>query len=155
MSHMAEEPMILLQGPRSVGKSTLLGALAAKIDAEVVDLDDVALREAVARDPGTFVGGSRTVCIDEYQHVPLALDAIKSELNKDGRPGRFVLTGSARHEALPRAAQALTGRLHRLPVYPLSQGEMGSVGWATGAPVMVTRSTSSSNVTMVRSSRSR
>lgn len=52
------------------------------------------------------------------------LDAIKAELNRDGRPGRFVITGSARHESLPRVAQALTGRLHRLPVLPLSEGEL-------------------------------
>jgi predicted AAA+ superfamily ATPase len=101
--------------------------LAAGVDAEIVDLDDVAVRDAVARDPGTFVAGAGPVCVDEYQHVPLILDAIKAELNRDSRPGRFVLTGSARHEALPRAAQALTGRLHRLPVYPLSQGEIAGV----------------------------
>jgi predicted AAA+ superfamily ATPase len=110
-----------------VGKSTLLRSLAASIGAEVVDLDDVAVRDAVARDPGTFMAGTGPVCVDEYQHVPLILDAIKAELNRDSRPGRFILTGSARHEALPRAAQALTGRLHRLPIYPLSQGEITGV----------------------------
>ncbi|MCC5953655.1 MAG: ATP-binding protein [Acidimicrobiia bacterium] len=119
-----EEPVLLLQGPRSVGKSTLLRDLARKVDARVLDLDDVATRDAVSADPATLVGGSEPVCIDEYQHVPLVLDAIKAELNQDTRPGRFVLTGSARHESLPAAAQALTGRLHRLPVYPLSQGEL-------------------------------
>jgi uncharacterized protein len=124
---MTEEPVVLLQGPRSVGKSTLLRRLAADIGAVLVDLDDVAVREAVARDPGIFVTGAGPVCVYEYQHVPLILDAIKAELNRDGRPGRFVLTGSARHEALPRAAQALTGRLHRLPIYPLSQGELRGV----------------------------
>lgn len=126
-SRMAEESVVLLQGPRSVGKSTLLRAAAAKLGAEVVDLDDLATREAVAADPATFVGSGAPVCFDEYQHVPLLLDAIKAELNRDGRPGRFVLTGSARHEALPIAAQALTGRLHRMPVYPLSQGEIDEV----------------------------
>jgi len=126
-SRLAEEPVVLLQGPRSVGKSTLLRSLAGSVGAEIVDLDDVAVRDAVARDPGTFMAGARPVCVDEYQHVPIVLDAIKAELNRDGRPGRFILTGSARHEALPRAAQALTGRLHRLPVYPLSQGEIDGV----------------------------
>lgn len=126
-ARLAEEPVVLLQGPRSVGKSTLLRNLAASVGAEIVDLDDVAVRDAVASDPGTFVAGPRPVCVDEYQHVPLVLDAIKAELNRDSRPGRFILTGSARHEALPRAAQALTGRLHRLPVYPLSQGEITGV----------------------------
>jgi len=124
LDRLAEEPVLLLQGPRSVGKSTLLRHLAEQIGARLLDLDDVATRDAVASDPATFVGGPEPVCIDEYQHVPLVLDAIKAELNRDGRPGRFILTGSARHESLPAAAQALTGRLHRLPVYPLSQGEI-------------------------------
>jgi predicted AAA+ superfamily ATPase len=124
LDRLADEPVLLLQGPRSVGKSTLLRHLAHEIGARLLDLDDVATRDAAALDPATLVGGPGPVCIDEYQHVPLVLDAIKAELNRDGRPGRFVLTGSARHESLPTAAQALTGRLHRLPIYPLSQGEI-------------------------------
>jgi len=122
-----DEPVLLLQGPRSVGKSTLLRRLADRFGAEFVDLDDVAVRDAVTADPATFVARDAVVCIDEYQHAPVVLDAIKAELNREGRPGRFILAGSARHEALPLAAQALTGRLHRLPVYPLSQGEIGGV----------------------------
>ncbi len=125
---MRDEPVVLLQGPRSVGKSTLLRELASRFDAVVVDLDDLATRDAVAADPATFVAGPAPVCVDEYQRVPLILDAIKAELNRDGSPGRFVLTGSARHETLPAAAQALTGRLHRLPILPLSQGEIAGVG---------------------------
>jgi len=74
-----------------------------------------------------FVGGSGPVCIDEYQQVPLVLDAIKAELNHDCRPGRCILTGSARHESLSAVALALTGRLHRVPGYPFSQGELDVV----------------------------
>lgn len=128
LARLREEPVILLQGPRSVGKSTLLRDLAREVEARVLDLDDVATREAVRADPATFVAGPEPVFIDEYQHVPLVLDAIKAELNREGRPGRFLLTGSARHESLPVAAQALTGRLHRLPMYPLSQGEIAGTG---------------------------
>lgn len=65
--------------------------------------------------------------IDEYQHVPAVLDAIKAELNRDLRPGRFVLTGSTRHSSLPLAAQSLTGRLHVITLWPLSQGEIDGV----------------------------
>lgn len=124
---MAEEPVVALQGSRAVGKTTTLRALAATQGAEVVDLDDLATRDAVAADPGTFVAGASPVCIDEYQHVPALLDAIKAELNLDGSPGRFVVTGSTRHDALPLAAQALTGRLHLMPIYPFSQGEIAGV----------------------------
>lgn len=124
---MTDEPVILLEGPRSVGKSTLLRELAAIYDAEVLDLDDPDTRDAVAADPGTFVAGPSPVFVDEYQKAPRLLDAIKAELNRDARAGRFLLTGSTRHEALPAVAQSLTGRLHRIPVYPLSQGEIGGV----------------------------
>jgi uncharacterized protein len=121
---MLDDPVVLLEGPRTVGKSTLLRAIATEKQAVLLDLDDPATRDAVAADPGTFVAGPEPVCVDEYQKAPIVLDAIKSELNRDSRPGRFVLTGSTRHDALPSAAQALTGRLARLRVYPLSQAEL-------------------------------
>jgi hypothetical protein len=124
---MLDDPVVLIEGPRTVGKSTLLRAIAQETGAVVLDLDDPAMRDAVAADPGTFVSGIEPVCIDEYQKAPIVLDAIKSELNRDSRPGRFVLTGSTRHDALPSAAQALTGRLTRLRLYPLSQGEVTDV----------------------------
>jgi hypothetical protein len=121
------EPVLALQGPRTVGKSTLLRELATVHGGDLVDLDDLATRDAVAADPAFFAGGREPVCFDEYQKVPAVLDAIKAELNRDTRPGRFVITGSTRSDALPEAAQALTGRLHLLTVYPLSQGEIARV----------------------------
>ena len=125
VSRMAESPVVLLQGPRSVGKSTLLRILAERYGGRVVDLDDPAVRAAVVDDPGLFVSGRRPVFIDEYQHVPVLLDSIKAELNRDGSPGRFILAGSTRFDSLPLASQSLTGRLHRLEILPLSQGELG------------------------------
>jgi uncharacterized protein len=124
---LVDEPVLALHGPRAVGKTTLLRTLAASYSTEMIDLDDLATREAVAADPATFVSGPAPVCIDEYQHVPVVLDAIKAELNRDGSPGRFVITGSTRHDAVPQAAQALTGRLHLMTVFPLSQGEIAGV----------------------------
>lgn len=125
VSRMAESPVVLLQGPRSVGKSTLLRILAGRYGGRVVDLDDPAVRSAVVDDPGLFVTGGGPVFIDEYQHVPVLLDSIKAELNRDGSPGRFMLAGSTRFDSLPRASQSLTGRLHRLEILPLSQWELG------------------------------
>ena len=125
VSRMAESPVVLLQGPRSVGKSTLLRILAERYGGRVVDLDDPAVRAAVGDDPGLFVSGRGPVFIDEYQHVPVLLDSIKAELNRDGSPGRFMLAGSTRFDSLPLASQSLTGRLHRLEILPLSQGELG------------------------------
>ncbi|MGH2832593.1 MAG: ATP-binding protein [Solirubrobacteraceae bacterium] len=119
-----DEPVLALQGPRTVGKSTLLAELASSRGTTVVDLDEPATRMAVLADPGGFVGGTPPVFIDEYQHVPAVLDAIKAELNRDLRPARYVIAGSTRYEALPVAAQSLTGRLHLLTVWPLTQVEI-------------------------------
>lgn len=124
---LEDEPVIALQGPRTVGKSTMMGELASSHGVEVVDLDEPATRAAVSADPGAFVVGASPVCIDEYQHVPAVLDAIKAELNRELRAGRYVITGSTRYDALPIAAQSLTGRLHLLTVWPLTQGEINGV----------------------------
>ncbi len=124
---LLDEPVVALQGPRTVGKSTLLGAIAAGFDSSVLDLDDLGVRDAVAADPSLFLTGPEPVCIDEYQHVVDLLDAMKAELNRDLHPGRFVITGSTRYEALPQAAQALTGRMHLVSVLPLSQRELARV----------------------------
>lgn len=121
------EPVLLLHGPRAVGKSTLLRTLADPLGGELLDLDDLSLRGAVRADPALFVSAPHPVLIDEYQHVPDLLAAIKAELNRDTRPGRFILTGSTRYTTLPEAGQALTGRMHRMDVRPLSQGETGEV----------------------------
>jgi predicted AAA+ superfamily ATPase len=117
-------PVVVLTGPRAVGKSVLLRQLADEAGVGVVDLDDLDTRALAAADPATFVSGRAPVCVDEFQHVPEILDAIKAELNRRSEPGRFVLTGSTRYEALPRAAQSLTGRATVISVWPLSQGEI-------------------------------
>ena len=126
-ARLAEEPVVVLNGPRTVGKSTLLSELAGRLGRAVIDCDDLATRAAVRSDPARFVESDQLVLIDEYQHVPELLDAIKAQLNRDLRPGRYVLAGSTRYATLPEAAQALTGRVDIIPVLPLSQGEIGDV----------------------------
>lgn len=98
--------------------------MAKNLGVPVLDLDDLATRNAVTADPDLAIIGSGPVCIDEYQKVPAVLDVIKTELNKRAAPGRFILAGSTRHDALPLQSQALTGRMERVTIYPLSQGEI-------------------------------
>jgi uncharacterized protein len=125
VERLEEEPVIVLQGARTVGKSTLLQACADARGTQVLDLDDLNIRRAVEADPSLFVAGdARLICIDEFQHVPQLLDAIKAELNQDLRPGRYLLTGSTRYATLPAASQSLTGRAHVMTMWPFSQGEL-------------------------------
>ena len=120
------DSVVLIQGPRSVGKSTLLSAFAAERNVNVLDLDHRPTRLAVAQDPSFFVKGPGPICIDEYQKAPELLDAIKVELGRDGSPGRFILAGSSNFEALPTGTQALTGRLTQVLIEPLAQCEIGN-----------------------------
>lgn len=145
---LTEEPVLILQGPRAVGKSTLLRDLAATKGRDVIDLDDLATRGAVRADPGLFAAADPPVFVDEYQHVPELLDAIKAELNRAAAPGRFVLTGTTSYASLPQAAQALTGRLHVVPIWPLSQGE------ASGTEETFTASVVSDPAAVVTANRS-
>lgn len=73
------------------------------------------------------MSGSAPIFVDEYQHEPAVLAAIKAELNTDLRPGRFVLAGSTRSTAVPEVAEYLAGRVSFLAVLPLSQGEIEGV----------------------------
>ena len=124
---MTESAVLALQGARSVGKSTVLASIAAGHQVDIIDLDNSAQAALVAASPDDFVLGSGPVCIDEYQRVPELLQAIKGELNRYHAPGRFVLTGSTRFDSLPRATQALTGRIQFLDILPFSQGEIDAV----------------------------
>jgi len=122
---VADEPVIALHGPRSVGKSTVLRGFAAEVRGTVLDLDDIEVREAVVGNLASVVAEPAPVCVDEYQRVPEILDALKARLNREGSlPGTAVITGSTRQDALPTTAQTLTGRLHSLTIWPLSQGEI-------------------------------
>ena len=121
---LLEEPVLILTGARAVGKSVLVKVIAQANGVPLIDLDDLATRNAVRADPSLFVAPETLVCIDEFQHVLSLLDAIKAELNRELRPGRYLLTGSTRYFSLPAASQALTGRAHIINLWPLSQGEI-------------------------------
>ncbi|MFF5226950.1 ATP-binding protein [Dactylosporangium sp. NPDC000521] len=124
VDRLSEEPTVVLNGPRTVGKSTLLAGCARRLGRTVIDCDDPATRAAVRNDPGRFVEGPGPIFIDEFQHVPELLDAIKAELNRDLSSGRFVLAGSTRYSTLPQAGQSLTGRVDIIDVLPLAQMEI-------------------------------
>lgn len=121
---LGETPVLLLEGARSVGKSTLLAELAAPDERTIFDLDQAQFRLLAQQNETALVGSDTPVLIDEYQRMPSLLDAIKARLNRETRPGMFVLAGSASYDSLPRGTQALTGRIQRLPVMPFTQTEI-------------------------------
>jgi uncharacterized protein len=78
-------------------------------------------------DPSAFLSGLQTpVIFDEIQRVPELFLPIKASVDRDRRPGRFLLTGSANVLTLPAIADSLAGRMEILSLQPLSQGEIES-----------------------------
>lgn len=117
-------PGIVIEGARQVGKSTL-AAQIAEPDAVVRNLDHEQTRAAAAADPAGFVAeaGERQLIIDEIQRLPELTLAVKAAIDTNRRPGRFILTGSSSLLRIRGTADSLAGRVARVTLYGLSQGE--------------------------------
>ncbi len=107
---------VALLGARQAGKSTLARVIAGgPIPMDYVTLDSDPVRAAAQADPEGFVAAlGRSTVIDEVQRAPDLLLAVKARLDRDGRRGQFLLTGSANLRRIPTVADALP-RTRRLP----------------------------------------
>lgn len=116
----------MVLGARQVGKSTLTRAIATEdYPAQILTLDDKTTRNAALRDPTAFVAGlDGPALIDEVQRAPDLLFAIKGAVDRNQRPGQFLLTGSANILTAPKVYEALTGRMEIVQLWPLSQAEI-------------------------------
>lgn len=124
---LQDTPVVVLNGPRQVGKTTLVRSLRPGGSTEYVTMDDPATRDGARLDPRGFVQRSvDTLVIDEAQLEPSLFRAIKAEVDLDRRPGRFLLTGSSRLLAAPDMAASLVGRVETLELWPLAQAELTS-----------------------------
>ena len=124
---LAAARVVFLDGARQTGKSTL-AAVVAGTSRDYLTLDDAAILAGAKNDPMGFVGGlSDAVVIDEVQRAPELFLAIKMSVDRDRRPGRFLVTGSANALLLPRLADALVGRMRVVTLWPFSQGEIEGI----------------------------
>ena len=122
---LADSPVVLLQGPRQSGKTTLARTLAHERGYEYLTLDDDVVRAAAAADPVRFVDDMPAkAVVDEVQRAPELFTALKRSVDRDRRPGRFLLTGSANLLLTPELADSLAGRMEAVPLYPLAQAEL-------------------------------
>jgi uncharacterized protein len=126
---LTDTPVVLLNGARQTGKSTLVQSPElVKRSREYLTFDDPGVLAAAKRDPNGFVAGLGVqVTLDEVQHVPELFPAIKVSVDRKREPGRFLLTGSANVLLLPKLSESLAGRMEVLTLWPFSQGEMKKV----------------------------
>ncbi|MEV5740901.1 ATP-binding protein [Microbispora rosea] len=121
---MSDTRVVLINGARQSGKSTLVRLLAKERTAEWRNLDTPVVRQAAEEDPSGFVAFPDLMVIDEIQRVPELMLSIKEQVDTDPRPGRFLLTGSARVLGLRALPDALPGRMETIELWPFSQGEI-------------------------------
>ena len=121
---LTDTPVVALLGPRQSGKSTLVSAFAP--DRAYVTLDEEPTLRTARSDPGGFIAAlPARVTLDEVQRAPELLLAIKAAVDRDRRPGRFLLTGSANLLRLPKTGDSLAGRIEIAQLHPLTESEKG------------------------------
>jgi uncharacterized protein len=113
---LGQLPALLVIGPRASGKTRTMGRRAETS----VRLDREAEASAFRADPDAALRGlAEPVLLDEWQHVPGVLGAVRRSVEADPRPSRFFVTGSV-HAELEHEVWPGTGRLVRLAMYPMT-----------------------------------
>lgn len=129
--------VIMITGPRQVGKSTLLNYISRKLDRKInrVTLDNLILRSQAKEDPELFLRTHETpLIIDEFQRAPELLSYIKMIVDNENEKVTFgekekietlyFLTGSQIFETMEEISESLAGRVGILDLYGLSEKEI-------------------------------
>ena len=121
-------PAVVLTGARQTGKSTLAQQLTPGSRRRFLSLDDLDAADAARRDPEALLGGVQPVTLNEVQRVPDLLHAVKRAIDRERRPGRFLLTGSANLLLMHRVSESLAGRASYVTLWPMTQREQRGLG---------------------------
>lgn len=120
-----EYPVVLVTGPRQVGKTTMLRKLMEGTERAYVSLDDLNERDIAKNDPELFLQLHKPpVLIDEVQYAPELFTYIKVYVDKCRAPGAFWLTGSQVFKLMRGVQESLAGRVAVLSLTSLSQAEI-------------------------------
>ena len=120
-----EDPVVLVTGPRQVGKTTMLRKLMEGTARSYVTLDDLNERSLAKTDPEMFLQLHKPpVLIDEVQYAPELFTYIKIHVDRNHAPGDFWLTGSQAFQLMKGVQESLAGRVAVLSMTSLSQAEI-------------------------------
>jgi len=124
-------PMTAILGPRQCGKTTLVRQAAENRDDFVLlDMENPADVEMLTKDINAFCDYymDKTVCIDEIQRVPDLFPALRYNIDKERRNGRFIVLGSASPDLIKQSSESLAGRIRYIELTPFCLGEVGDTG---------------------------
>ncbi len=123
-SLLRNHPVVILQGARQTGKTTLARLPPIGQDRTYLTLDDFEVTDIARRDPAALFIGRERITLDEVQRQPGLLLAIKVDVDQHRIPGRFLLTGSANLLLMEKIAESLAGRAVYCPLPPLTWAEI-------------------------------
>lgn len=128
---LSRSPAVAILGPRQCGKSTLAKAYLKNIASAYLDLQDRTDRSKLA-EPELFFDRHRDelICLDEIQRLPEFFSTLRSEIDRDRRPGRFLILGSASRDLIRQSTESLAGRIAYLDLTPFLIQELeGDTIW--------------------------
>lgn len=124
---LKDTPVILINGARQAGKSTLCRQLVEEgvFDGQIMTMDDPTTLAAAQADPLGFLQDlNQHAVIDEVQRAPQLFLSMKKLVDENRKERRLILTGSADVMTLPQVADSLAGRIEIHHLWPLSQAEI-------------------------------
>lgn len=124
---LSDMPAVVITGMRQTGKSTFLQQQKELQDRRYITFDDFEYLEAAKQDPVSFlreeIRKHQFLSIDEVQKCPEILTAIKRIVDKERRPGQFLLSGSSNFALLKGVTETLAGRSVYFAMHPFTRRE--------------------------------
>ena len=122
---LKDSPVVLIQGPRQCGKTTLAQMVGKSLGYQYFTLDDDNTRNYAVADPVGFVNSlPERVILDEAQLAPGLFPSIKLSVDRNRSAGRFMLTGSVDLLQMRPIKESLAGRMDIVRLHPFSQSEL-------------------------------
>jgi predicted AAA+ superfamily ATPase len=130
---LGRSPAVAILGPRQCGKSTLAREWLKAVESVYLDLQDRTDRGKL-NEPELFFEHHRDelVCLDEIQLLPELFSSLRSEIDRERRPGRILILGSASRDLIRQSNETLAGRIAQLELTPFLLSEVEAVeDWRT------------------------
>lgn len=122
-------PAVAILGPRQCGKSTLIKHLAADNDQMLyLDLEKQSERQKLDNPEQFFAyNATRQICLDEIQRIPELFPVLRSIIDENRNPGRFIILGSASRNLIRQSSESLAGRIGYLELTPFYFDEVREI----------------------------